>query len=206
MTRARLAVLASGEGSNLKALLDACATGALAADVVLVACNRPGARALARAEFAGVVAICAPLKAFLAERSDLGGAAGREAYDAALALRIAAHEPDLVVLAGWMLVLGPRFLDQFPGRVLNLHPALPGAFPGKDAIARAWTAGQAGACTETGVMVHVVVPEVDAGPVVAVEVVPLDANEPLAGLESRMHAVEHRLLVAAVAKVLKQNV
>ena len=190
--RARLAVLASGAGSNLQAVLDACASGALPAEVVVVACNRAKALALVRAEHAGVATLHAPL----------GGFADRAAYDADLALRLAAFDPDLVVLAGWMLVLGKGFLDCFAGRVINLHPALPGALPGTEAIARAWQAGRAGTARETGVMVHHVVPEVDAGPVVLQERVPLLPGETLPELEARMHAVEHRLLVAAIAKML----
>ncbi len=90
----------------------------------------------------------------------------RADYDAGLAQQLAAYEPDLVVLAGWMHVLGAAFLDRFPGRVLNLHPALPGQFPGTDAIRRAHEAARRGEVHHTGVMVHQVIAEVDAGPVI----------------------------------------
>jgi formyltetrahydrofolate-dependent phosphoribosylglycinamide formyltransferase len=195
---ARLAVLASGNGSNLQALLDACGDGTLPARVWLVASNNPNAFALERARLAHCPLLVAPSKPFLQR----GGT--RETYDAHLARAVATHRPDLVVLAGWMLVLGRGFLEAFVDRVVNLHPALPGQFPGKDAIRRAWEAGQRGEVREAGVMVHRVVPEIDAGPVIAQEVVPLVPGEALAELEARMHAVEHRLLVRAVGEELRR--
>jgi formyltetrahydrofolate-dependent phosphoribosylglycinamide formyltransferase len=188
-----LVVLASGEGSNLQALLDACAEGALPAQIALVLSDRPEAAALQRARRAGVPAIA---RDWLGHRRAGGG---REGYDRALADLIARHNPDLVVLAGWMRVLSPAFVEAFAGRLFNLHPALPGAFPGTDAIARAHAACQREGLRQTGVMVHHVVAEVDAGPPVAVATVALDPAEALADLAERMHAVEHRLLVEAVA-------
>ena len=122
----------------------------------------------------------------------------REDFERLLIQTVAAARPDRVVLAGWMLLLSPLFLDAFPDRVINLHPALPGAFPGTDAIARAWQAGARGEIQHTGVMVHRVVPEMDAGPVLATEIVPLRPGEPQADLEARVHEVEHRLLIRAL--------
>jgi formyltetrahydrofolate-dependent phosphoribosylglycinamide formyltransferase len=139
--RARLVVLISGNGSNLQALLDASASGSLLAEVVAVFSNRPEAYGLERARQAGLPAIALPA----------GKGQSRREYDAALADRVAAWLPDWVVLAGWMRLLTTAFLDRFPGRVVNLHPALPGMFPGVDAIrrafeafcaGRAWTAGR----------------------------------------------------------------
>jgi len=115
---------------------------------------------------------------------------------------VAACAPDLVVLAGWMYVLSPAFLDRFPGRVLNLHPALPGQFAGTHAIQRAYEAFRRGEIDHTGVMVHWVVPEVDAGPVVASAQVPIQTSDSLDDLEARIHAVEHRLLVDAIKTAL----
>lgn len=189
---ARLVVLVSGNGSNLQALLDACDEGRLPARVAGVVSNRPTAFALQRANQAGVPAAVQPLHL------------PREAYDAQLADTVARFRPDLVVLAGWMLIVGAAFLQRFPGRVVNLHPALPGALPGKDAIRRAWQACQDGQLQHTGVMVHEVVLEVDAGPVLAVELVPLHAGEALESLEARMHQVEHRLIVQGVAEALRK--
>lgn len=192
----RLAVLISGNGSNLQAIMDACAVGALPAEIVLVVSNRCAAYGLTRAGQAGISARCFPWQPY----RDAGRS--RVAYDASLADLVATCAPDLVVLAGWMHVLGPAFLDRFPGRVLNLHPALPGAFAGTDAIARAFEAFGRGEITHTGVMVHWVVPEVDAGPVVATAQVPIYPGEALADLEARIHETEHRLLVNTIRAVL----
>lgn len=193
----KLAVFASGNGSNLQAILDACAGGAIPARVVVVVTNRRGAFALERARGAGVPALYLPLASFRAA----GGT--RDDYEADLAEKIAPWSPDLLVLAGWMHVFGAPFLDRFPMRVVNLHPALPGELPGVDAIARAWGEAREGRRAETGVMVHRVVPEVDAGPVLAVERVPILPTDALADLEARVHAVEHRLLVGALASLCR---
>ena len=191
----RLAVLISGHGSNLQALIEAIESGVLAARIGVVVANRPAAYGLVRAEQAGLPTLCWPLKPYL----DAG--ASREAYDADLAERVAVYQPDLIVLAGWMHILSPAFLDRFPGRVLNLHPALPGQFPGAHAIERAYEAFQRGEIEQTGVMVHWVVPEIDAGPVIVTAPVPIYPSDTLADLERRVHAVEHRLLVEAVRQV-----
>jgi formyltetrahydrofolate-dependent phosphoribosylglycinamide formyltransferase len=187
---AKLVVLASGNGSNLGAILAACADGSLDAKVVFVVVNRKTARALDRAEAAGVPALYHPLKWYL----DTGRT--REDYDAELAAQVRRYAPDWVVLAGWMHILSPAFLGQFPGRVINLHPALPGQFPGVEAIARAFEAFGRGEITETGVMIHYV-PDagVDTGPAIATVRVPITATDTLDSLTERMHAAEHKLLI-----------
>lgn len=189
---ARLVVLVSGRGSNLQALLDACAGHRLDAEVVAVVSNRPGAPALERAEAAGAAAVALPVE-------------GRERgeYDARLAEVVQGHRPDLVVLAGWMRILSTRFLDQFAGHVLNLHPALPGTFPGLHSIERAYEAWCRGEIDEGGVMVHLVPDEeVDAGPVVAWRPVPFLLGDDLESYEQRVHRAEHEVLIEGVAKVL----
>jgi len=186
-------VLASGQGTNLQAVLDATRDGRLAARVVGVLSHNASAIALARAERHGVPGTFVPLPP---KRTD------RDAWDAALADRIAPMAPDLIVLAGWMRILGPSFLDRFPGRVVNLHPALPRELPGTDAITRAWEEAQTGDRTRTGVMVHVVIPEVDAGPVLVDEVVPIPPGTSLEALEAAVHAVENRLIVEGVRRAL----
>ncbi len=191
----RLVVLISGSGSNLQAILDACADGRLNAAVVGVLSNRRKAFGLVRAERAAVPTRYVPLGPWRRRGQT------RTDYDADVAEQVTALRPDLVVLAGWMHILGTAFLDRFPGRVLNLHPALPGAFPGTDAIARALAAFQRNEIRATGVMVHHVIPEVDAGPVVATADVPILADDDLDALAARMHAAEHQLLVDAIAQV-----
>lgn len=195
--KARLVVLVSGSGSNLQAILDACAAGALPAEVVAVFANRKDAYGLVRAEAASVPGQYVPYKPY----RDSGR--GRTAYDADLAAAVAAFEPDVVVLAGWMHILSAAFLDRFPDRVLNLHPALPGAFAGTHAIERAFDAFQRGEISHSGCMVHQAIPEVDAGPVVASTVVPIYPADTLADFEARMHAAEHELIVAAIATLLQ---
>lgn len=184
--RARLVVLVSGSGSNLQAILDACAAGTLPADVALVLSNKPGVFALERAEAAGV-----PTAVLPPEPGE-----PRPDYDARLAEVVAAVEPTWIVLAGWMRILSMSFLGRFPHRVINLHPALPGELPGTHAIERAFDEAQQGLRTRTGVMVHLVPDEgVDDGPVLATTEVPIHPTDTPDTLAQRVHASEHQLLV-----------
>jgi formyltetrahydrofolate-dependent phosphoribosylglycinamide formyltransferase len=190
----RLVVLASGNGSNLQAILDACAAGTLPAEVTAVVSDRPDATALTRATAAGVAAI--PLPPAPGE--------ARADYDIRLADAVVAHDPDLVVLAGWMRILTMAFLGRFPDRVVNLHPGLPGELPGTNAIERAWHEALAGTRTSTGVMVHLVPDEgVDTGPVLASAPVPILPDDSLETLTARVHATEHHLLVSALADLCR---
>jgi phosphoribosylglycinamide formyltransferase-1 len=175
----RFAVLASGSGTNLQALLDAYPE-----NVAVVAGDKKGAFAFERARLAGV-----PV-----EHVDPEGFLTREDFDRELAERVAAHDVGLVVGAGYMRVLSPDFLERFPA-VLNVHPSLLPRFRGLRAVARALEAGVEG----TGVSVHFMVEEVDAGPVVAQEAVPVLPGDTEESLLERLHPVEHRLLVGAVA-------
>jgi phosphoribosylglycinamide formyltransferase 1 len=189
---ARLVVLASGNGSNLQAVLDACRTQELSAQVVAVVTNRPDAYALTRASEAGVPAVHVAPHAG-EDRGD---------YDARLADVVAGFGPDLIVLAGWMRILTMSFLGWFPERVVNLHPALPGELPGTRAIERAWQEAMAGERTETGVMVHLVPDEgVDDGPVLAAASVPIRPDDTLDTFAARVHATEHRLLVDTLRRL-----
>jgi len=190
---ARLVVLASGNGSNLQALVDACDDARLNARIVGVISDRPGARALVRAADAGIDS-CVVAR----HRDD-----GRIEFDLRLRDAVAGFRPDLVVLAGFMRLLSQPFLDAFPLRVLNLHPALPGELPGLHAIERAWDEAVAGVRTHTGVMVHLVPDEgVDSGPVVASVRVPIDTSLSLEAFRATMQAVEHALVVDAVGTYL----
>ncbi|MHB0857587.1 MAG: phosphoribosylglycinamide formyltransferase [Anaerolineae bacterium] len=193
-----LAVLVSGNGSNLQALIDACESGRLPdTRVAVVVSNRKAAYALERAARHGIPTLYHPLRPY----REAGRT--RDEYDADLAGMLLPYAIDLVVQAGWMHVLSMAFLQHYPGRVLNIHPALPGAFPGTHAIERAWQAFQEGAIRETGVMVHRVPDEgVDVGPVVLQETVPIYPSDTLEDLEARVHAVEHDLYVRAIAREL----
>lgn len=195
----RLVVLISGSGSNLQAILDATRSGELKAEVVLVVSNHKAAYGLTRAAEAGVPTLYFPLKPY----SDAGRP--RAEYDADLARQIMSSQPDQIMLAGWMHVLSPAFLDCFPNQVINLHPALPGAFPGVHAIERAFEAFQRGEISQSGCMVHRVVPELDAGPVIAQRVVPFQTDDTLDDYEARMHAAEHELVVEALRICAKNS-
>ena len=199
----RLVVLATGSGSNLQAILDACAVGRLKAVVVLVVVNRRTAYAADRAAAAGVPSVYRPMGPFREAVPDDPRRA-RERYDAALAAEIADARPDLIVQAGWMHLFTSAFLDRFPGMVVNLHPALPGAFPGAHAIDDAWAAHETDGLDHTGVMVHLVPDEgVDDGPVLASQRVPITADDTRETLEARLHEVEHELFVATIADYLR---
>jgi len=192
----QLVVLISGSGSNLQAILDACENGTLPAQVVAVVSNKKAVFGLERARNAGLPALYQPkLKS-----------QDRRQYDAELADLVASYHPDWVVLAGWMRVLSMAFLRRFPNRVVNLHPALPGTFPGTHAIQRAFQAFQDGEIDHTGVMVHLVPDEgVDDGPVIAQEVVPILAEDTVDTLEARIHTVEHQLLVSSLGRLIAQK-
>lgn len=186
MTIAKFAVLVSGNGSNLQAILDACASEELRGQVVTVIADRADAFGLERARRANIPAIALP-KPKSQDRAD---------YDKDLAALLASFDPDWIVLAGWMRLLSSHLLDCFPNKVINLHPALPAKFPGTHAIERAFRAHQRGEIEHTGVMVHLVPDEgIDSGPVLAQEVVAIQAADTLETLEARVHSVEHRLLL-----------
>jgi phosphoribosylglycinamide formyltransferase-1 len=187
----RIAVLASGGGTNLQALLDACAARRIDGRVAVVLSNVPGAGALERARRAGVATEVLPSQ----------GAAGRAAYDAALVERLAAHAPDLVCLAGYMRLLGPGFLRAFPPdargcpRVMNVHPGLLPAFPGLHAQRQCLAYGARFA----GCTVHFVDEGTDTGPIIAQAIVPVLDGDDEEALAARILAEEHRIYPQAVA-------
>lgn len=192
----RLVVLISGYGSNLQAVLDACARATLPARVAAVFSNRAEAYGLERARRSGVPALAFPKRE----------GESRQEYDHRLAEAVAAYAADYVILAGWMRILSMNFLAQFPNRVINLHPALPGAFPGMHAIERAYAAWKRGEIDRSGVMVHLVPDEgVDAGPVLGVEEIFFHPGETLETFEARVHEVEHRLLVDTLKTILERS-
>ncbi len=191
----RLVVLISGNGSNLQAILDACKSGELPASVVAVISNNSNAYGLVRAYDAGVEAIHVP-KLESESRRD---------YDARLAEIILTYAPTYVILAGWMRILTSAFLNHFPNRVINLHPALPDTFPGTHAIERAYEAYQKGEIHHTGVMVHLVPDEgVDDGPVLATQEIEFIKDESLEDFEIRVQKLEHQILVGTLKDLLSK--
>ncbi len=189
MKKTSLVVLISGNGSNLQALIDATNDGRLSAEIRAVVSNTKEAFGLERAKLAGIPALVKP-KLKIQER---------EAYDAELAELVMSYHPDLVILAGWMRILTMSFISHFPRRIVNLHPALPGTFPGVNAIERAFEAYQHGDIQHTGIMVHLVPDEgVDLGPVLAQRVVNIYPEDTLEDLQKRVHLCEHELLVETI--------
>ncbi|MBI5070315.1 MAG: phosphoribosylglycinamide formyltransferase [Deltaproteobacteria bacterium] len=188
----RIAVLASGGGTNLQALLDACAAGRIDGRVEVVLSNVPGAMALERARKAGAASEVLPSR----------GVSDRAAYDRSLVERLLPHRPDLVCLAGWMRLLTPAFLSAFgpaPAtrgcpRVMNIHPALLPAFPGLHVQRAALDYG----ARFSGCTVHFVDEGTDTGPIIAQAVVPVLAGDDEAALAARILQQEHRLYPQAV--------
>jgi phosphoribosylglycinamide formyltransferase 1 len=186
---ARLAVLVSGAGSTLQALLDACVDPAYGADVVVVGSDREAIEGLARAERVGVSTFVLPV----------GAHATRDDWDAALTEKVAAHTPDLVVSAGFMKILGKRFLERFT--VVNTHPALLPAFPGAHAVRDALHYG----VRVTGCTVHLVDAGVDTGPVIAQEAVPVRDGDDEATLHERIKSVERNVLADVVGRMVRDG-
>ncbi|KAJ1854705.1 phosphoribosylglycinamide formyltransferase [Coemansia sp. RSA 1822] len=196
----QIVVLISGSGSNLQALIDAQQQDCLGGHISLVVSNKKNAYGLTRAANADIPTAVRTLK----EYRDAGKS--REDFDRDLAEFIVSdYAPDLIVLAGWMHILSPAFIDRFRGRIINLHPALPGELDGAHAIDRAYDEFKAGSRSRTGVMVHYVIPEVDKGAPILVEEIPCKEGDSLEDLENRIHAVEHHILPKAVKLVLSGN-
>ena len=190
-TRARLVVLVSGAGTNLQALLDACTDEAYGADVVAVGADRAGVEALHRAERAGVPTFTHRVKDY-PSRAD---------WDLALTGSCLAAQPDLVVLAGFMKLVGPPFLDAFGGRLINTHPALLPAFPGMHGVRDALEHG----VKLTGCTVFLVDAGMDTGPVVAQAAVPVLDDDDETSLHERVKVAERALLVETVGRMVRDG-
>jgi len=184
----KIGVLVSGRGSNLQALIDAARRGALGGEVAVVVSNVEGALGLERARQAGIPAV------FRDHRGKK-----REAFDAEIVEVLRAHHVDLVCLAGFMRLLSPVFVRAFPGRIVNVHPALLPAFPGLEAQRQAWEHG----AKVSGATVHLVDEGLDSGPIVAQEAVPVLSADTPDTLAARILEVEHRLYPRAVRLLLE---
>jgi phosphoribosylglycinamide formyltransferase len=190
MSLPTVVVLISGSGTNLQALIDATQDGRLKANIIAVISNRKNAFGLERAKKAGIPTQTFSLKKFKDENKT------RVDFDIHLAKSIQEqYKPDLVVLAGFMHILSPEFLSFFNNNVMNLHPALPGQFDGAHAIERAFEAYQKGEIQHTGIMVHKVIADVDRGAVILQRDIPINKDDSLDDLETRIHKFEHELIV-----------
>ena len=183
-----LGILISGRGSNLQAIVDAIGEGRLDARIALVISNRAEAQGIERARRAGIETLVMPHR----------GYPSREEYDRAMVAEFQARGVGLVCLAGFMRLLSAAFIEAYPNAILNIHPALLPAFPGLDAQRQAWTHG----VTVSGCTVHLVTPELDAGPIVLQATVPVRPGDTPESLAARILVEEHRIYPEAVRIVL----
>jgi phosphoribosylglycinamide formyltransferase-1 len=193
MARKRVAILISGRGSNMVALIEAAKDSGFPAEIMLVVSNEPAAQGLQHAATAGIRTAVVDHRRFGKDR---------EAFERALQSELAANNIEIVCLAGFMRLLTPWFVRQWDGRLLNIHPALLPAFKGLDTHARALKAG----VKEHGATVHFVVPEMDSGPIVAQAAVPVLAGDTEAALAARVLAVEHQIYPKALRLVAEGRV
>jgi phosphoribosylglycinamide formyltransferase-1 len=192
MTRRRVAILISGRGSNMRALVEAARAGDYPADIVLVVSSTAGAAGLAFARSAGVATAVVDQSRFRRENRD------REAYDAELDKILTDARIEFLCLAGFMRILSSTFVRQWEGRIINIHPSLLPAFRGLRPQAQALAAG----VSVTGCTVHYVVPELDAGPTIAQAEVPVLPDDTVETLSARILEAEHRLYPAALKRAL----
>jgi phosphoribosylglycinamide formyltransferase-1 len=190
MPKKRVAILISGRGSNMVALIDAAKVKDFPAEIALVVSNEPAAQGLERARTDGIVTAVVDHRPYGQDRA---------AFERALQAAIEPHRIDLICLAGFMRLLTPWFIGQWQGRLLNIHPALLPAFKGLDTHARALAAG----ATQHGATVHFVVPEMDSGPIIMQEAVPVLPDDTKASLAARVLAAEHRIYPQALRMVVE---
>jgi len=188
----RIAVFASGNGSNFQALADAAREGRLGADIRLLVCDRPNAFVVQRAEAAGI-------PAYVFRPRDYPS---RETYEKEILAELERLGIELVVLAGYMRILTNVLVDAYAGRMINIHPSLLPAFPGVNAIRQALEYG----VKVTGVTVHFVDGGVDTGPIIAQEALAVEENDTEETLAERIHRIEHRLLQEVVRKIAEGRV
>jgi phosphoribosylglycinamide formyltransferase 1 len=175
----QIAIFASGSGSNFQALVDAVQAGTLKANIRLLVCDQPGAFVIHRAQSAGI-----PVFSFRAKDYE-----DKQAFEREILHQLALEGVDFIVLAGYMRLLGPTLLESFGGRIVNIHPSLLPAFPGKDAIGQALEAG----VKITGVTVHYVDAGMDTGEIIEQEIVRISTGETRDSLQEKIQHVEHYL-------------
>ncbi|MNZ44545.1 Phosphoribosylglycinamide formyltransferase [compost metagenome] len=185
----RIAVFASGQGSNFQTMVDASLSGSLGAEVVLLVCDKSQAPVIERARKAGVESFVFDPKAY----------ARREDYETEIAAELEKRNVDLVVLAGYMRLLTSVLVDRYAGKMINVHPSLLPAFPGKNAIGQAWDYG----VKLTGITVHFVDGGMDSGPVIAQQAVEITSEDTLDSLESKIHQAEQQLYPQVVSMFAK---
>lgn len=190
MTRPRIAILISGTGTNMDAIVRACISGELEADVTFVGSDRASAKGLATATTLGM-----QTRVFSYKDN------GREICEKQIAETIDLTGTNWIVLAGFMRILSEQFVHKYKGRIINIHPALLPLFPGAHGILDAWNAG----VQETGVTVHLVDEKVDHGPILAQETVKRNSDDTIETLEAKIHKTEHKLYKQALKDFFAQN-
>mgnify|MGYP003998439887 CR=1 FL=1 len=195
----RIVVMASGEGTNFQAIVDSVKSGILRANIVCLVSNK-NAKCIEKAVIHNIPHLHLPFSSKGTNIND------RNSYENDLANAISSYNPDLIVMAGWMLVVGSTFINRFKNKIINLHPALPGMFPGKDAIGDAFNAWKEHNITYTGVMVHYVVPEVDAGEVISTINVPFVEDDTIESIRTRVREYEKGVLIQGIQAYLSKLV
>ncbi|WP_242144305.1 MULTISPECIES: phosphoribosylglycinamide formyltransferase [unclassified Bacillus cereus group] len=185
----RVAVFASGSGSNFQAFVNAVEENRLHAEISLLVCDQPDARVIGRAHYHHV-----PCFAFSAKAYE-----SKEAFEKEILKKLREYEIDYVILAGYMRLIGPTLLEAYGGKIINIHPSLLPSFPGKDAIGQALEAG----VKVTGVTIHYVDAGMDTGPIIAQEVVTVSETDTRESLQKKIQQVEHRLYVNTVNKIIQ---
>lgn len=188
----RIAIFASGSGSNFQALVDAVEAGKLDVQLSLLVCDQPSARVVERANDHHV-----PCFAFSAKDYE-----SKEAFEQEILKKLQESEIDWIILAGYMRLIGPTLLAAYGGRIVNIHPSLLPSFPGKDAVGQAIEAG----VKVTGVTIHYVDAGMDTGPIIAQEAVAVSENDTRESLQKKIQLVEHRLYVDTVKSLLHSEV
>ncbi|MBO8171701.1 MAG: phosphoribosylglycinamide formyltransferase [Bacillaceae bacterium] len=189
----KIAVFASGSGSNFEAIMTACQDGTIrGGEVVLLVCDKPGAYVNERAEKYGI-----PSFVFAAKQYE-----GKEAYERDILNVLREKQVDFIVLAGYMRLVGKVLLDAYGGKIINLHPSLLPAFPGKDAIGQAYDYG----VKVTGVTVHLVDEGLDTGPIIAQRSIPVEEGESRESIEQKIHEEEHRLLPQVIQWLIDERI
>jgi len=185
----RIAVFASGNGSNFQALVEAVKTGELDAKISLLICDQPDAYVLKRASAEQILSFCASPKCFSTKAS----------YEHALVEQLNRESIDLIILAGYMRLIGPTLLQAYPGKIINIHPSLLPAFPGKDAVGQAFNAG----VKVTGLTVHYVDEGMDTGQIIAQKAVEIEAGDTRESIQKRIQLAEHQVYPAVVQQLLR---
>lgn len=187
----KIAVFASGNGSNFQAIINAATEGKLPAKIELLVCDKPGAYAIERAEKAGIDTFVFSAKNY----------ESKAAYEAEILKEISKRNIEFIVLAGYMRLIGSTLLQAFEGRIVNIHPSLLPSFPGKDAIGQAFDAN----VKVSGVTIHYVDSGMDTGPIIAQRAIDISDDETIESLQGKIHQVEHQLYPAVLSSLFKEK-